>query len=221
MRDFGVVVDRPEPGVFKISAGAGYNARTYDIELDATNASYFMAAAALTGGTVSVPGLTTDSAQGDIACAGILRRMGCQVREEHSGITVTGPAKLRGIELDLNAVSDLTPTFAAIAPFADSPVTIRNVAHIRLQETDRITALCTELRRLGASVSEHEDGLRVEPSALHPAPISTYEDHRMAMAFAVTGLRVPGLTILDPSCTAKTFPGFFDHFTALTRAAPG
>ncbi len=221
MRDFGVVVDRPEPGVFKISAGAGYNARTYDIEPDATNASYFMAAAALTGGTVSVPGLTTDSAQGDIACAGILRRMGCQVREEHSGITVTGPAKLRGIELDLNAVSDLTPTFAAIAPFADSPVTIRNVAHIRLQETDRITALCTELRRLGASVSEHEDGLRVEPSALHPAPISTYEDHRMAMAFAVTGLRVPGLTILDPSCTAKTFPGFFDHFTALTRAAPG
>ena len=142
--------------------------------------------------------------------------MGCAVREDADGITVTGPERLRGVDLDLNAVSDLTPTFAAIAPFADAPVTIRNVAHIRLQETDRIAALVAELRRLGASVAERPDGLRIEPSRLAPAPVRTYQDHRMAMAFAVTGLRVPGLTILDPGCTAKTFPDFFDRFAALT-----
>ena len=219
MRDFGVDVGRPRPGVFEVAAGAGYRARTYDVEPDASNASYFMAAAALTGGTVCVRGLSADSAQGDIACAAILERMGCQVRQDAAGVTVTGPKRLRGVELDLNAVSDLTPTFAAIAPFADAPVTIRNVAHTRLQETDRIAALATELRRLGAAVSERDDGLRIEPSQLTPAPIRTYEDHRMAMAFAVTGLRVPGLTILEPDCVAKTFPDFFDRFANLTPRA--
>ena len=216
MRDFGVDVGRPRPGVFEISADAGYRGRTYDVEPDATNASYFLAAAAVTGGSVCVRGLAADSPQGDIACADILRRMGCDLREDAEGITVTGPERLRGVELDLNAVSDLTPTFAAIAPFADAPVTIRNVAHIRVQETDRIAALTTELRRLGASVEERPDGLRIEPSRLAPAAIRTYEDHRMAMAFAVTGLRVPGLSILDPECTAKTFPDFFERFAALT-----
>ena len=219
MRDFGVEVGRPTPGVFEIAAAAGYRGRIYDIEPDATNASYFLAAAALTGGSVCVRGLAADSAQGDIACAEILQRMGCEVREDTDGITVTGPERLRGVELDLNAVSDLTPTFAAIAPFADAPVTIRNVAHIRLQETDRIAALATELRRLGATVEERPDGLRIEPSRLAPAPIRTYEDHRMAMAFAVTGLRVPGLTILEPGCTAKTFPDFFERFAALTAGS--
>lgn len=218
MRDFGVGVDRPRPGVFRIAAGAGYRGRAYDVEPDATNASYFLAAAALTGGSVLVRGLSADSPQGDVACAAILERMGCAVREDADGITVTGPERLRGADLDLNAVSDLTPTFAAISPFAGSPVTIRNVAHIRLQETDRIAALAAELRRLGAAVEERADGLRIEPApqGLTPAPVRTYRDHRMAMAFAVTGLRVPGLTILDPGCTTKTFPGFFDRFAALT-----
>lgn len=216
MREFGVDVSRPQPGVFEIAAGSGYRGRTYDVEPDASNSSYFMAAAALTGGTVCVRGLSADSAQGDIACAAILKRMGCRVRQDTAGITVTGPKRLRGVDLDLNAVSDLTPTFAAIAPFTDSPVTIRNVAHTRLQETDRIAALATELTRLGATVEEHADGLRIEPSALAPAPIRTYEDHRMAMAFAVTGLRVPGLTIRDPGCVAKTFPDFFERFATLT-----
>ena len=216
MRDFGVEVGRPEPGVFEIAADAGYRGRTYDVEPDATNASYFLAAAAVTGGSVCVRGLAADSSQGDIACVEVLRQMGCDVREEADGITVAGPERLRGVELDLNAVSDLTPTFAAIAPFADAPVTIRNVAHIRVQETDRIAALTTELRRLGATVEERPDGLRIEPSRLAPAAVRTYEDHRMAMAFAVTGLRVPGLTILEPGCAAKTFPDFFERFGALT-----
>ena len=158
MRDFGVEVGRPRPGVFEIAAGASYRGRDYDVEPDATNASYFLAAAAITGGSVCVRGLASDSSQGDIACADILRRMGCDVREDAEGITVTGPERLRGADLDLNAVSDLTPTFAAIAPFADAPVTIRNVAHIRVQETDRIAALTAELRRLGATVEERPDG---------------------------------------------------------------
>ncbi|MDE0220668.1 MAG: 3-phosphoshikimate 1-carboxyvinyltransferase [Spirochaetaceae bacterium] len=216
MRDFGVEVGRPRLGVFEIGAEAGYRGRDYEVEPDATNASYFLAAAAVTGGSVCVRGLAADSSQGDIACADILRRMGCDLREDAEGITVTGPERLRGVDVDLNAVSDLTPTFAAIAPFADAPVTIRNVAHIRVQETDRIAALTTELRRLGATVEERPDGLRIEPSRLAPAAIRTYQDHRMAMAFAVTGLRVPGLTILDPGCAAKTFPDFFDRFAALT-----
>ncbi len=216
MRDFGVETGRPEPGVFEIASDTGYRGRTYDVEPDATNASYFLAAAAVTGGSVCVRGLAADSSQGDIACVGILRQMGCDVREAAEGITVTGPERLRGVDVDLNAVSDLTPTFAAIAPFADAPVTIRNVAHIRVQETDRIAALTTELRRLGATVEERPDGLRIEPSRLAPAAIRTYQDHRMAMAFAVTGLRVPGLTILEPGCAAKTFPDFFERFAALT-----
>ena len=221
MRDFGVEVGRPKPGVFEIAAGAGYRGRDYDVEPDATNASYFLAAAAITGGSVCVRGLAADSSQGDIACTDILRQMGCDVREAAEGITVTGPERLRGVELDLNAVSDLTPTFAAIAPFADAPVTIRNVAHIRVQETDRIAALTAELRRLGATVKERPDGLRIEPSRLMPAAIRTYQDHRMAMAFAVTGLRVPGLTILEPGCAAKTFPDFFERFAALTGSDTG
>ena len=219
MRDFGVEVGRPEPGVFEIASETCYRGRTYDVEPDATNASYFLAAAAVTGGSVCVRGLAADSSQGDIACVDILRQMGCEVRQDASGITVTGPGRLRGVELDLNAVSDLTPTFAAIAPFADAPVTIRNVAHIRVQETDRIAALTAELRRLGATVEERPDGLRIEPSRLAPAAVRTYQDHRMAMAFAVTGLRVPGLTILEPECTAKTFPDFFERFATLTTGS--
>ncbi len=219
MRDFGVEVGRPEPGVFEIASDTCYRGRTYDVEPDATNASYFLAAAAVTGGSVCVRGLAADSSQGDIACVDILRQMDCEVRQDASGITVTGPDRLRGVELDLNAVSDLTPTFAAIAPFADAPVTIRNVAHIRVQETDRIAALTAELRRLGATVEERPDGLRIEPSRLAPAAIRTYQDHRMAMAFAVTGLRVPGLTILEPGCAAKTFPDFFERFATLTAGS--
>ena len=217
MSDFGVKVNRPRTGIFEIETAAHYSGREYNIEPDATNASYFLAAAAITGGKVCVRGLSSESSQGDIACVKILEQMGCNVREHTEGITVTGPEQLHGVDVDLNEVSDLTPTFAAIAPFANQPSTIRNVAHIRLQETDRIAALSTELRRLGAKVEEFTDGLRIEPSPLKPAPIHTYEDHRMAMAFAVTGLRVPGLTILDPGCAAKTFPDYFERFTALSK----
>jgi 3-phosphoshikimate 1-carboxyvinyltransferase len=122
---------------------------------------------------------------------------------------------LKGIDIDLNDMSDLVQTLAAIAPFASSPLTIRNVEHIRWKETERIKAVVTELQRLGVEVEEFPDGMRIQPGPVTPAQVQTYNDHRMAMAFAVTGLRVPGIVIQDPACTQKTFPDFFDRFLAM------
>ena len=139
--------------------------------------------------------------------------MGCKVNSASSYIEVIGPARLSGIDVDMNDISDTVPTLAAIAPFADSSVTIRNVEHIRRKETDRITAVTTELRRMGITVEEFADGITIHPGAPIPAEIHTYNDHRMAMAFALTGLKSPGIIIMDPACTAKTFPDFFDQFS--------
>ncbi len=141
--------------------------------------------------------------------------MGCEVTRGNSFLALQGPDKLKGLEIDLNGMSDLAPTLAAIAPFCSSPVAIRNVEHIRWKETDRINAVVTELRRLSVGVEEFPDGLKIYPGPLIPAALETYSDHRMAMAFAVTGLKVPGLIIKDPACTAKTFPDFFDRFLTL------
>jgi 3-phosphoshikimate 1-carboxyvinyltransferase len=133
---------------------------------------------------------------------------------------VIGPpgGALRGIEIDMNAISDTAQTLAAIAPFADGPTTIRGVHHARLKETDRVAALATELRKLGQVVEEHRDGLTVHPRPVTPADVATYDDHRMAMSFAITGLRAPGVRILDPGCTAKTFPEFFARLAELAGA---
>ena len=135
--------------------------------------------------------------------------MGCEVAESPEGITVTG-RPLRGVDGDMNAISDTVMTLAAVACFAKEPTTIRNVAHIRHKETDRLAALAAELRRLGAGVEEHADGLTIVPRPLHGAEIETYDDHRMAMSMALIGLKVPGVTILNPGCVAKTYPGFWD-----------
>jgi 3-phosphoshikimate 1-carboxyvinyltransferase len=131
---------------------------------------------------------------------------------------VIGPEKLLGIDADMNDISDTVPTLAAIAPFAASPVTIRNVEHIRGKETDRITAVTTELRSMGITIREFFGGFTIYPCTPAPAEIHTYNDHRMAMAFAVTGLRAPGIVIADPTCTAKTFPDFFDRFTQMASS---
>ncbi|MBD2299932.1 3-phosphoshikimate 1-carboxyvinyltransferase [Nostoc sp. FACHB-190] len=212
MADFGVGVNQVGDNQFHIKAGQRYQARHYTIEPDASNASYFFAAAAVTGGRVRVKYLTKQSYQGDILWLNVLEQMGCQVREADDYIEVTGPEQLQGIDIDMNDISDLVQTLGAIAPFANSPVTIRNVEHIRYKETERIRAVVTELRRLGVKVEEFPDGLKVEPSPITPAAIETYHDHRMAMAFAVTGLKVPGIVIQDPGCTAKTFPDYFTRF---------
>lgn len=212
MADFGVQVIQTDENQFQIKAGQRYQARQYTIEPDASNASYFFAAAAVTGGRVRVNHLTKQSCQGDILWLNVLEQMGCQINDSDNYTEVTGPEQLQGIDIDMNDMSDLVQTLGAIAPFASSPVTIRNVEHIRYKETERIQAVVTELRRLGVKVEEFADGLKIEPSQITPAPIETYHDHRMAMAFAVTGLKVPGIAIKDPSCTAKTFPDYFTRF---------
>ncbi len=161
---------------------------------------------------VRVNHLSAHSCQGDAQFTEVLAGMGCQVRATSDYIEVIGPSQLQGLEVDMNDMSDLVQTLAAIAPFASSPVVIRNVEHIRYKETERIKAVVTELQRLGATVEELADGLKIYPSSLHPAAVETYDDHRMAMAFAVTGLKSPGVSLKQPDCTRKTFPDFFARF---------
>ncbi|PHM11303.1 3-phosphoshikimate 1-carboxyvinyltransferase [Nostoc sp. 'Peltigera malacea cyanobiont' DB3992] len=212
MADFGVEVIQIGDNQFQIKAGQRYQARHYTVEPDASNASYFFAAAAVTGGRVRVKHLTKQSCQGDILWLNVLEQMGCQIKDADDYTEVTGPKQLQGIDIDMNDISDLVQTLGAIAPFASSPITIRNVEHIRYKETDRIKAVVTELRRLGVEVEEFADRLKIQPGPITPAAIETYHDHRMAMAFAVTGLKVPGIVIKDPGCTAKTFPDYFTRF---------
>jgi len=214
MRAFGVEVEHDELQHFRIPAAGSYRACRYPIEPDASAASYFFGAAAVSGGRVTVEGLSRHSLQGDVAFCECLRRMGCRVEYGEESITVEG-APLRGIQADMNAISDTVPTLAAVALFAEGPTTITGVGHIRHKETDRLAAVATEARRLGAEVEEHADGLTIRPGALHGAEIQTYDDHRMAMSFALVGLRIPGVRILDPECTGKTYPGFFDDLKRL------
>ena len=196
----------------------GYRGREYAIEPDASAASYFWAAAAITGGAVTVEGLSQDALQGDVAFVECLAKMGCRVKYAADSIAVAGRAE-RGIDVDMNAISDTVQTLAAVALFADGPTTIRGVAHIRHKETDRIGDLARELRKFGADVEELADGLRITPpqpaAAPPPIEIATYHDHRMAMSLALPGLVRPGVTILDPSCTAKTYPAYFQDLARL------
>ena len=210
MAAFGVQVINDDYKYFRIEGGQQYHPRVYNIEPDASNASYFLAAAALTGGRVTVQHLHTDSAQGDVQFVDILEQMGCQANISNTGITVIGPRQLKGIDVDMRRISDTALTLAAIAPFADSKVTIRNIEHTRWQETDRIHAMVTELRKLGVPVVEHQDGLEISPAPITPAAIDTYEDHRMAMAFSLIGLKVDGVQINNPACVSKTFPNYFE-----------
>ena len=210
MEAFGVQVINEDYKYFRIEGGQQYQPRVYHIEPDASNASYFFAAAALTGGCVTIQHLHLDSIQGDVRFVQILEQMGCQVTVSDAGITVTGPRQLKGIDVDMKAISDTSLTLAAIAPFADSKVTIRNIEHTRWQETDRIHAMVTELRKLGVPVVEHQEGLEISPAPITPAAIDTYQDHRVAMAFSLIGLKARGIRINDPECVSKTFPNYFE-----------
>lgn len=216
MAKFGVQVQTPEAGLYRIQPQA-YKSCQYDIEPDASAASYFFALAAITGGEITVEGLSRWSLQGDIHFVEALEKMGCDVRYEQDAVTVRGKP-LKGIEIDMNAISDTAQTLAVVAPFAQGPTRIYNVKHMRFKETDRVTALVTELRRLGLQVDEAEDGLTVHPGPMNPATIATYNDHRMAMSFALIGLRTPGIFIADPGCTAKTYPNYFEDLAALTKS---
>jgi 3-phosphoshikimate 1-carboxyvinyltransferase len=191
------------------------SAGTFAIEPDASAASYFFAAAALSRGRVTVAGLGPSSLQGDLRFVDVLESMGAVVERHADSTTVRGTDNLHGIDVDLRDLSDMVPTLAAVAVFADSPTTITGVGFIRGKESDRIGDLITELRRCGVEAVEHDDGLTITPGAVQPARIRTYDDHRMAMAFALVGLRVPGIEIEDPTCVAKTFPGYFDALDQL------
>lgn len=216
MAAFGVKVWHHDLTHFTIPQ-AIYQAREYGIEPDASAASYFFAAAAITGGEVTVQGLSRSSLQGDVLMVDLLERMGCEVIWKQDSITVRG-GKLRGIEANMNAISDTVQTIAAVAAFADGPTTIRGVHHIRHKETDRLQAVAFEMRKLGIRMDEYADGLRITPGPMHGAEIDTYDDHRMAMSMALLGLQVPGVVIRDPGCTSKTYPGFFRDLESLRES---
>jgi 3-phosphoshikimate 1-carboxyvinyltransferase len=214
MRAFGVEVDEAANGRFTV-APALYSSREYEVEPDASGASYFMAAAAVTGGRVRIPALGASSPQGDLRFAGVLRDMGCRVEIASDFVEVQGPDHLRGVEVDMNAFSDTMITLSAIAPFAEGPTTITNVGHTRLQESDRLSAVATELTRLGVKTQTTSSFIRIIPNKIRPGVIRTYGDHRMAMAFAITGLVASGIRIRDPGCVTKTFPGYFGALESL------
>lgn len=206
--------DAPQQFEIQGFARGKYALPQYSIEPDASAASYFWAAAAIGGGRVTVSGLNRASLQGDVRFVDVLQQMGCRVEECEAGITLHGKP-LRGIDVDMNDISDTVMTLGAVACFAEGPTTIRNVAHIRHKETDRIAALAAELRKLGAGVEERPDGLTIAPRPLRGCAVETYNDHRMAMSLALVGLKVPGVVIRNPGCVAKTYPGFWDDFEKL------
>jgi 3-phosphoshikimate 1-carboxyvinyltransferase len=190
-------------------APGGYRAHELAIEPDASTACYFWAAAAISGGTVQVDGLGPDSMQGDVLFVDVLERMGCRVEWAGSSVTVTGPERLVAVDVDLSDVSDQAPTFAVVAAFADGTSTATGIGFIRRKESDRIAAVVEGLGRLGIAAAEQVDGFSVEGGTPHGGRIRTFDDHRIAMSFALAGLRTPGVVIEDPDCVAKTFPGFF------------
>jgi 3-phosphoshikimate 1-carboxyvinyltransferase len=217
MADFGVRVENDAYRRLRVPAGRRYTGRDYAVEPDASNASYFFAAAAVTSGRVRVPHLGRGSAQGDLTLLDVLEAMGCTVLREDAAIEVRGPKRLRGVAADFTRMGDVATTLAAIAPFADGPVTIRGIAQTHFEECDRPVATATELRRMGIRVDETWDSLTIYPGEPQPAAIQTYGDHRMAMSFAVTGLKAPGVAIAGPECVAKTFPEFFAVLDRVTQ----
>lgn len=214
MRSFGVELVNEDYRWLTVPAGQRYAAQEYAIEADASNASYFLAAAAITGGTVTLENLSSASIQGDAKFVDVLERMGCQVtRGQH--LTVTGPDHLSPVTADMDAMPDMAQTLALVCAFADGPSRITNLGSLRVKETDRVAAVAKELPKLGVRVEEGRDFWTITPppdGAYQSAEIDTYDDHRMAMSFALAGLRIPGVVINDPKCVAKTFPDFWQRW---------
>lgn len=218
MSSFGINVEySTDYSYFKIPQGV-YKGHQYAIEGDASNASYFWAAAAVTGGRVRVENVPVPSLQGDAMLVPLLGRMGCEVSTEGGGITLSRPGKLHGITVDMADMPDVVPTLAVVAAFAEGTTVIENIAHLRIKECDRLTATVTELAKMGAEVEERDDVMIIHGKGgegLHGATIETYEDHRMAMSMAVAGLVVPGVKITGEECVAKSFPDFWQRFALL------
>jgi 3-phosphoshikimate 1-carboxyvinyltransferase len=210
--------------VYRIASGQKYQGIRYTIEPDASAASYFWASAAITGGRVRVEGLGSEALQGDVAFVKVLEQMGCEVvfGQESNGegwIEVSGRAS-RGLDIDMSDISDTVQTLAAVALFAEGPTRVRGVAHNRHKETDRIGDLVQEIRRLGAEAQEHDDGLTIYPRELRGCEIQTYRDHRMAMSFALVAMKVADCLVLDPRCTEKTYPRYFEDLGRMIGSPP-
>ncbi|WP_327172600.1 3-phosphoshikimate 1-carboxyvinyltransferase [Streptomyces sp. NBC_00656] len=222
MRSFGVEVTRGGPGdtVFTVPPG-GYRATTYAIEPDASTASYFFAAAALTGSEVTVPGLGQGALQGDLRFVDVLRRMGAEVHMTTDATTVRSTGGLRGLTVNMRDISDTMPTLAAIAPFASGPVRIEDVGNTRVKECDRLEACAENLRRMGITVTTGPDWIEIQPGTPRPTEITTHGDHRIVMSFAVAALRTPGITYDDPGCVRKTFPRFHEVFAGFADLLNG
>jgi 3-phosphoshikimate 1-carboxyvinyltransferase len=218
MRDFGAKLEWHGEREFLIAPGQ-YVGRTYAIEPDASAASYFFAAAAITGGRVRVNELGTRSLQGDRGLVYLLEQMGCKLEETAQYTELRGPSdgQLRGIEVDMSELSDVAQTLAVVAPFASTPTRVTGIGFIRHKETDRVRAVVNELQRMGIRAEEEDDGYLIYPGTPQSAQIETYDDHRMAMSFALAGLRVPGIEIKDPGCVSKTFPTYFDVLETLRK----
>jgi 3-phosphoshikimate 1-carboxyvinyltransferase len=207
LREAGVTVDDGEPNTWRVEPGP-VAARDWRVEPDLSNATPFLAAAAVTGGTVTVPGWPADTTQPGDAIGDIMRHMGCTVERDPAGLTVTGPDQLSGVDIDLHDVGELTPTVAALAALAQSPSVLRGIAHLRGHETDRLAALAAEINGLGGDARETEDGLAIGPAVLHGGTWHAYDDHRMATAGAIVGLVVADVEVDDIGTTAKTLPDF-------------
>jgi 3-phosphoshikimate 1-carboxyvinyltransferase len=220
MRTFGAEVGWQDDGAIRVTAGATYRGRDYAIEADASSAAYPFCAAAIAGGRVRVDGLSLATRQPDIGILGLLERMGCAVERGPDWAEVRGSAEgLHGIDVDMNDLPDAVLAIAVVALFAEGTTRIRNVANLRIKETDRLAALEVELRKLGADARADADSLSITPGPLRAAAIDTYDDHRMAMAFALAGLRQPGVAIRDPGCVSKTWPDYFAMLASLGRGA--
>ena len=220
MASFGICVSHENFQSFSVAAPLEYHARAYDVEPDASAASYFMALAAATGSTITIEGIGQNSIQGDIRFADVLEEMGCEVTWSESSVTISG-RELVGIDVDMNGISDTVQTLAVLALFARGPTKIRNVGHIRHKETDRLAALAIELAKLGATIIESSDTLEINPGPLAGAKINTYNDHRMAMSFAIAGLRIPDVELENPGCCEKTYPEFFNDLQRVISADSG
>ncbi|MBD3190993.1 MAG: 3-phosphoshikimate 1-carboxyvinyltransferase [Candidatus Heimdallarchaeota archaeon] len=213
MKEFGIMVKRTN-NRFQVKAGQRYSAKDYSVEGDFSSASYFLAAAAILGGVIRISNLNWESQQADRVILEYLERMGCTIQQNNNDIQVERDPDepLEGLSVDMHNCPDIVPTIAIIACFASSPTIIRNIAHLKFKETDRLAAITTELEKLGVNVQSTDDSLKIFPLKKIPSKvlIETYNDHRIAMSFAIAGLKIPGITIKNPTCVKKSFPNFFE-----------